>query len=357
MMKANIKGLFKTVLSAALAVAVVGSSATYANAAGVNASKANTYTLFSSDSVSKAAQPAVETLFETPEWVTADANTEYSHDFTVEKSTNVYLYVYVPETAVNCTVSVSNSAGQGIGDGTVASTDWQFDENVNAYWYSFGIQSLAAGDYTVKLSFDAATQYLFAVDAEKVQPTLNATKATITAGFKKTLKVDNTTEKVKWSSNKKSVATVSSKGVVTAVKAGKATISAKVGDTTLKCTVTVKNNVFSETKQSASSIPYGAALQVYKASYASNGDLTLKCRFINNTSYHVTALKNIKIVFKSDANKTIGTYSAKSKTLSVSPGSTKDFSVTIAKSKLKIKKADLRNANYSTDGGEYEYRY
>ena len=45
---------------------------------------------------------------------------------------------------------------------------------------------------------------------------------------------------MKWSSNKKAVATVSKKGVVKAKKIGKAVITAKVGDKKLKCRVTVK---------------------------------------------------------------------------------------------------------------------
>lgn len=55
------------------------------------------------------------------------------------------------------------------------------------------------------------------------------------------LKVSGTTQKVKWSSNKTSVATVSSSGKVTAKKAGTATITAKVGTKKYTCKVTVKS--------------------------------------------------------------------------------------------------------------------
>ncbi len=70
---------------------------------------------------------------------------------------------------------------------------------------------------------------------------LNKTKLTIYVGSSKTLKVKGTSGKVKWSSSKKSVATVNSKGKVTAKKAGKATITAKVNKKTYQCKVTVKN--------------------------------------------------------------------------------------------------------------------
>lgn len=58
-------------------------------------------------------------------------------------------------------------------------------------------------------------------------------------GHIKTLKVEGTDSKVTWTSSNKSVATVSSKGLVEAKGPGTATITAKVGDATLTCKVTV----------------------------------------------------------------------------------------------------------------------
>lgn len=59
---------------------------------------------------------------------------------------------------------------------------------------------------------------------------LNAKTMTLQVGQKKTLKVKNAGKKakLKWSSNKKSVATVSKKGVVKAVKAGNTVVTCKV---------------------------------------------------------------------------------------------------------------------------------
>ena len=70
---------------------------------------------------------------------------------------------------------------------------------------------------------------------------LSKTKITLTQGKKCRLKVKGTKKKVKWSSTKKSVATVNKKGVVTAKKKGTAYIKAKVGKKTYKCKVTVKS--------------------------------------------------------------------------------------------------------------------
>lgn len=76
---------------------------------------------------------------------------------------------------------------------------------------------------------------------------LNATKATLAVGGKKTLKATvtpkkNTSNKIAWSSSKKKVATVSAKGVVKGKKEGTATITAKAADGSGKkatCKVTV----------------------------------------------------------------------------------------------------------------------
>lgn len=74
--------------------------------------------------------------------------------------------------------------------------------------------------------------------ASKVK--LNKKKVTLYVGKTITLKLKGAKKKVKWSSNKKSVATVSSKGKVKAKKKGTATITAKVGKKKYKCKVTVK---------------------------------------------------------------------------------------------------------------------
>lgn len=76
----------------------------------------------------------------------------------------------------------------------------------------------------------------------KAAPRLNYKKVTLVQGKKKRLKVRNLKKgrKVKWYSTKKSVATVSKKGVVKAKKKGKATIVAKVGKKKYRCKVIVK---------------------------------------------------------------------------------------------------------------------
>lgn len=79
--------------------------------------------------------------------------------------------------------------------------------------------------------------------AAKKKPKLNKKKVTLYVGKTTKLKVKNTKKKAKWSSSKKSVATVTKAGKVTAKKKGKATITAKVAKKKLKCTVTVKEKI------------------------------------------------------------------------------------------------------------------
>lgn len=81
------------------------------------------------------------------------------------------------------------------------------------------------------------------ITASAASVKLNKSKATLYVGQTVTLKVQNTSNTVKWSTSKKSVATVSAKGKVTAKKAGTAKITAKVNGKKYTCKITVKNKV------------------------------------------------------------------------------------------------------------------
>lgn len=111
----------------------------------------------------------------------------------------------------------------------------------------------------------------------KAKPKLNKKKVTITKGKTFKLKLKNAkASKVKWSSSKKSVATVK-KGKITAKKKGKATITAKYKGKKYKCKVTVKPKVKS----------FGKTFTVYKND-------TLKLTIKNNlgVSYNAKSWKS-----------------------------------------------------------------
>lgn len=81
------------------------------------------------------------------------------------------------------------------------------------------------------------------VDVKAAAPKLNKKKITIYVGHTGKLKVNNAGKKVKWTSSKKQIAAVSSKGVVKGKKAGSAVITAAAGNKKWTCKVTVRNNV------------------------------------------------------------------------------------------------------------------
>lgn len=71
-------------------------------------------------------------------------------------------------------------------------------------------------------------------------PTISKKNISLNKGSSMTLKMQNTKQKVKWSSSNKKVAAVSTKGKVKGIKNGKVTITAKVGSKKYTCKVTVK---------------------------------------------------------------------------------------------------------------------
>lgn len=104
------------------------------------------------------------------------------------------------------------------------------------------VTALKKGSVTISAKVGKKT-YKRKVTVTKAKATLSDPQLIMKKGAKKTLKVKNLYGKVKWSSSKKSVVSVSSKGKIKAKKGGKAVIKAKVGKKTLKSTVIVRDRV------------------------------------------------------------------------------------------------------------------
>ena len=84
---------------------------------------------------------------------------------------------------------------------------------------------------------------------------LNKKSLTLKIGSSYTLKLlNNNKKKIKWKTSDKKIAAVTSKGKVTAKKAGKATVSATVGKKIYKCSVKVKKQPVTKVRLSKSSI-------------------------------------------------------------------------------------------------------
>lgn len=71
----------------------------------------------------------------------------------------------------------------------------------------------------------------------------NETKLTLIVGNSATLKFDGANKTPKWKSSNQKVASVSKRGVVTALKKGKTTVTAELGKVKFKCVVTVEDPV------------------------------------------------------------------------------------------------------------------
>ena len=84
---------------------------------------------------------------------------------------------------------------------------------------------------------NAAAKYKCKIKVEK--PSLNKTTTKIALNQKEKLIVTGTTQKIKWSSENKKIATVNSKGKITPKKVGTTKIVAKIGNTKYKCKVKV----------------------------------------------------------------------------------------------------------------------
>lgn len=283
------------------------------------------------------------------------ANDSMAHEFTVGKNSEVEFAVFVPNNDVSVDIYVYDSDGNTVLDRILKKSDWEYINTDNVYGCVVA-QTLSRGDYTLELVFSTDTKYIAAVcygsgSSVSEPATINQTSVTLTAGFQTSLKVQNASGKVSWSSSNGKVALVNSNGMVTAKKAGSAVITAKTADgQSLTCKVTVKANEYKEKRMDISDVEDGCTVQVYKASYSKNGDLVMKCRVANNTSKKIQTLKNFKVVFKTDAGKTVGTYSAGKKKLSVPAGGVKNFTVVVKKSALKDKNADLRKGDYTVSG-------
>ena len=81
-------------------------------------------------------------------------------------------------------------------------------------------------------------------------PKINKKEVTLYVGQTTSLKISDTKSKAKWKSSKTSVATVNSKGKVTAQKSGSATITATAGSKKYTCRVTVKKPFLNSTEKS-----------------------------------------------------------------------------------------------------------
>lgn len=173
--------------------------------------------------------------------------------------------------------------------------------------------------------------------ASKVK--LNKSSLSLNKGKTYTLKLQNNKKKVKWSSSNTKVATVNSKGKVTAKGVGTATITAKVGSTKYTCKITVKQLVTSvklnKTTLSLKNGDFYNLKVTIKPSNASNKGL----KYATSNSKVVTIDKNGKLVAKGKGTATI--------TITATDGSKKKATCKVTVTDNKVIVATSVNLNYS----------
>ncbi len=148
----------------------------------------------------------------------------------------------------------------------------KLDGNVKEISTNYDITVTGSGDYDKKTGSGTINGKEETIAVTGV--TLNKTALTLTEGASEkltaTVKPDNATDNtVTWTSSNSSIAIVDANGKVTAVKEGTAKITAKAGDKTAECTVTVS--------KAATTIPVtgvGLNTQELKLSIGEAGQLT-----------------------------------------------------------------------------------
>lgn len=277
-----------------------------------------------------------------------------SYNFTTSSVGKLYLTFYT-NTITDLDVTLKDTKSGKTDSSTIKEAEWVAMDGEFEGWYGYQltVPDLPAGSYNVGMSPAKQAEVLIAVtlDDEDFTPDpleMSQNKLTITAGQSHKLSVTGAIGTVKWSSNKTSVATVKN-GKITAKKPGKAVITAKDDSRTVKCTVTVKKNEYTDSsaRVSLNKAPYGKIIAgVYKVSYGKKGTMVVKLRLYNNTGYKVTKFKKISLNVKTAGGAKIASYNT-SKKLTMAPYTTKDITITIPKKNVKKQGADLRLAKIS----------
>lgn len=190
----------------------------------------------------------------------ADENDGFVHNYTAEAGEAVEVKLLrsysnmvdgSPVLAAESGYEISYGAAFGTANGTVTTDDsgcasLSFDTAGTYYLWCEGDYGIDADTENIVSSPAYATVTVTAAEVAVNSVTLNKNTAALKVGETVTLTAtvapDNATEKtVTWTSSKTDVASVAD-GVVTAVAAGEATITAKAGDKEATCTVTVTEN-------------------------------------------------------------------------------------------------------------------
>lgn len=285
---------------------------------------------------------------------TARPNFPIRYNFSLEKEADIYFELAINE-RTTVALTIKNQRDEvAVKSDTLPYTDprWQYNEQ-NGTYNNRHTMHLPAGDYILEMNFETEVNYDLNLSRISEKAKLNYTKLDLTKGFSKQLKVDSGRIQ-SCSSSKKSVATVTNSGKITAKKNGKATIKVRLTNgTTLSCNVTVKSNKYKAKKIAIKDVVYNTSeMRAYNAAFDSKGNLVLKFKLVNNSYGKITNVSKFKVTVTDSSKKKVVSYRKKNYTTNVASYSDKECTVTIPKSALKknYKKIDLRTAKITITG-------
>lgn len=147
---------------------------------------------------------------------------------------------------------------------------------------------------------------LTAVNASAANPKLSKTSVNVPIDYSVTVKVTGASN-VKWSSDNESVATVKADGASAKIygkKTGSATVSAKVGSTTLKCKVTVKKSFITPSAEKVTVSKGKSKTITLKVSGSKDIAVSNSNKDVCSTSWGKWDGNTIKLTVKGKANGT-----------------------------------------------------
>ncbi len=186
-----------------------------------------------------------------------------------------------------------------------------------------------------------------------VNPSLSHSSMTLTKHFSDTIYIYGHSQKGTFKSSNTKVATVNSKGKVTAKGNGKATITVVTDGVTLKCKVTVvSNSVTLDGTTSLDDVSMGKFTVTGQKLYFDGKKLKLNATVLNRTYYKFSKLNYLTVEVYSNGNRVINKTFYNQK-LNLKSYSKKKLTLTLADSNL-YKTLDLRNCYIRT---YYSYNY
>lgn len=141
---------------------------------------------------------------------------------------------------------------------------------------------------------------LTAVNASAAKAKLSKTSVNVPIGYSQTIKVTGAT-KVTWSSSDETVVTVTADGAsakLTGKKDGEATVTAKVGSTSLKCAVTVKKSFITAGSEDVSVAKGKSKTVTFKVTGSKDISLSNSDKSVCSTSWGKWDGNSIKLTVK-----------------------------------------------------------